>query len=102
MLPLIIVFDKDVKLMNHFWKTLWSRLGSNLSFGLAYHPPIDGQTKVINRLVGNILRCLTREYGQTWDLIIPQDEYAYNDTMNKTTGRIPFEIVYGMHQRGVC
>ena len=32
-------------------------------------------------------------------MIIPQAEYAYND---KKIGRSPFEIVYGMHPRGVC
>ena len=33
--------------------------------------------------------------------MISQVEYAYNDSMNRTTGKSPFEIVYGMHPRGV-
>jgi hypothetical protein len=37
-LRLSIVSDRDVKFMSHFWKTLWSRLGTNLSFGSTYHP----------------------------------------------------------------
>lgn len=101
-LPISIVSYKDVKFMCHFWKTLWRRLGKNLSFGLAYHPQIDGQTEVINRVLGNLLRCLTKEYGKTWDMVLPQVEYAYNDSVNETKGRSPFEIVYGMHPRGVC
>lgn len=48
------------------------------------------------------MRCLAKEYGQTWDLIISQAEYAYNDSVNRTTGRSPFEVVYGRHPRGVC
>lgn len=62
-LPLSIMLDRDVKFMSHFWKTLWSRLGTNLSFGSTYHPKTDGQTKVVNRVLGNLLRCLTKEYG---------------------------------------
>lgn len=62
-LPTSIVLDRDVKFLGHFWKTLWKRLGTNLSFGSAYHPQIDGQTKVVNRSLGNMLRCLTKEYG---------------------------------------
>ena len=43
-LPLNIVSDRDVKFMSHFWKTLWNRLGTNLSFGYSYNPQTDGQT----------------------------------------------------------
>ena len=30
-----------------------------------------------------------------------QAEYAYNDSTNRSTGKSPFQIVYGMHPRGV-
>ena len=30
-----------------------------------------------------------------------QVEYAYNESLNKSTGKRPFQIVYGMHLRGV-
>lgn len=100
-LPLSIVSDRDTKFMSHFWKALWQKLGTNLSFGSAYHPQTDGQTEVVNRSLGNLLRCLTKEYGQTRDQLIGQAEYAYNDTVNKSTGKRPFEIVYGFHPRGI-
>ena len=34
--------------------------------------------------------------------MIPQAEFAYNDSINRTTRKIPFQIVYGVHPRGVC
>ena len=89
-LPVSIVSDRDVKFMGHFWKTLWRRLGTNLSHSSTYHPQIDGQTEVINRVLGNLLRCLTKEYGQAWDQVLPQAEFAYNDSVNRTTGKSPF------------
>lgn len=41
-LPRSIVAARDVKFMGHFWKTLWKRLGTNLSHNSAYHPQMDG------------------------------------------------------------
>ena len=41
-LPLSIVSDREKKLMAHFWKTLWKRLGTNISFSSTYHPQTDG------------------------------------------------------------
>lgn len=69
-LPISILSDRDTKFIGHFWRTLWQRLGTNLSFSSAYHPQIDGKTKVVNRTLGNLLRCLAKEYGKTWDQII--------------------------------
>lgn len=34
-------------------------------------------------------------------MIIPLDEFAYNDSINRTTRRNPFEVVYGIHPRGI-
>lgn len=62
-LPVSIVSDRDVKFMGHFLKTLWRRLGSNLSHRSTYHPQTDGQTKVINKVLGSLRKCLTKEYG---------------------------------------
>lgn len=30
-----------------------------------------------------------------------QDDYAYNDTINRTTSKSPFEVIYGLHPRGI-
>lgn len=62
-LTLNIVSEIDVTFMSHFWKTLWNRLGTNYSFRSANHPWTDGQTEVVNRVLGILLRCLTKEYG---------------------------------------
>ena len=57
-LPLSIVSDRDTKFVGLFWRTLWKKLGTNLSFSSAYHPQNDGQAEVVNRSLGNILRSL--------------------------------------------
>ncbi|CAA6674498.1 unnamed protein product [Spirodela intermedia] len=55
-LPKSIV--SDIRFTNHFWRTLWSLLGTKLKFSTTYHPQTDSQIEVINRSLGNLLRSL--------------------------------------------
>ena len=95
-LPKSIVSDRDVRFTSHFWRTLWSMLGTKLKFSTAYHPQTDGQTEVVNRSLGNLLRCLVGDNLATWDLVIPRAEFAYNASANCTTGMSPFEVAHGL------
>jgi hypothetical protein len=60
-LPRSIVSDRDTKFVVHFWRTLWKKLGTKLSFSSAYHPKTYGQTEVVNRRLGYLLRSLVTE-----------------------------------------
>jgi hypothetical protein len=72
-----------------------------LNFSSAYHPQTDGQTEVVNRSLGDLLRSLATEHHSSWDQILPQAEFAYNDSVNRSTGKSPFQILYGTQPRGV-
>ena len=93
--------DRDTKFVGHFWRTLWKKLGTDLSFNSSYHPQTDEQTEVVNRSLRNILRILVYEHPKQWDLDLAQAEFTYNESPNRSTGVIPFQIVYGIHPRGV-
>jgi hypothetical protein len=56
---------------------------------------------VVNISLGNLLRSLVIEHHNQWDLFLPQEEFAYNDSPNMSTGKSPFQILYGMKPRGV-
>jgi hypothetical protein len=98
-LPKTIVSDRDVKFMSYFWKTLWHLVGTKLKFSAAYHPQTDGQTEVVNRSLGNLLRCLMGDHARTWDSILPIAQFAYNNSINRTIGMSPFEVVHGYKAR---
>ena len=66
-LPKTIVSNRDVRFMSYFWKTLWHLVGIKLKFFTAFHP----QTEVVNRSLGNLLRCLVGETNRNWDSILP-------------------------------
>jgi hypothetical protein len=94
-LPRSIVSDRDTKFIEHFWRTLWKKMGTNLMFSSAYHPQMDGKTEVVNRSLGDLLRSLVTKNHSSWDNVLPRAEFAYNDSVNRSIGKSPFEIVYG-------
>ena len=100
-LPLTILSDRDVKFIGHFWRTLWKKLGTNLSFSSTYHPQIDGQTKVVNKFLGSLLKHLTKKYGDKWELVLPQEEFSFNDSVNSGTRKNPFQIIFGKNPRAI-
>ena len=75
-LPKTIVSYRDVKFMSHFWKTLWHMMGIKLKFSTAYHPQTNGQTEVVNRSLGNLLKCLIGENVKTWESILPIAQFS--------------------------
>ena len=55
----------------------------------------------MNRSLGNLLRCLVGNKPHNWEMVLAQVEFAYNNFVNKSIGKTPFEIVIGMHPRGI-
>ena len=98
-LPKTIVSDKDVCFMSYSWKTLWHLVGTKLKFSTAFHPQTNGQTEVVNRSLGNLLRCLVGEANRNWHSILPTAQLAYNSSVNRFIGASPFEVVHGYTPR---
>ena len=56
-----IVLDHDVKFLDYFWKTLRGKLGTKLLFFTTCHPQTDGQTKVVNKTLSQLLRVVIQK-----------------------------------------
>jgi len=98
-LPQTIVSDRDVIFTCYFWKTLWYMMGTKLKFSTAYHPQTDDQTEVVNRSLGNLLRCLVSDHNRNRDLILPMVQFTYNSSINRSIGTSSFEVVHGYKPR---
>jgi len=46
-----------------------------------------------------LLHTLVGEHIGSWDLKLATVEFAYNTTMNRTTGKSPHEIIYDFRRR---
>ena len=69
--------DRDVKFTSYFWKKkLWHMLGTKLKFSTAFYPQTDGQTEVVNKNLGNLLRILVGEHTGSWDLKLATAEFV--------------------------
>lgn len=83
-----INWNNNVKLLSHFWKILWSKLGTKLQFNSTVHSQTNGQTKVVI-----FLRCFVEKNIRQWNLIIPQVKFAYKSS-KQFTGNNWSQIIY--------
>ncbi|XP_013594792.1 PREDICTED: uncharacterized protein LOC106302942 [Brassica oleracea var. oleracea] len=78
-MPRTIVSDRDTKFLSHFWKTLWSNLGTKLLFSTTCHLQTDRQTEVVNRTLATLLRAMIKKNIKTWEHV----DFAYNYSADK-------------------
>ncbi|KAK9168962.1 hypothetical protein Syun_001102 [Stephania yunnanensis] len=64
--PRFVISNRNMKFVSHFWRRLWKKFGTKLQFTSAYHPKMNGQTKVVNRTLGGMLCFLVGEHPKQW------------------------------------
>jgi hypothetical protein len=50
-MPQFIISNKDAKFTIGFWKHLFQKVGTKLSFSLVFHPENDGQIESVNMVL---------------------------------------------------
>ena len=82
-----------------FWQSLFKILGVEIKLSSAYHPQTDGQTKSVNQVLEQYLRCTINYHQDNWVELLPLAEFAYNNTLQGSTQQTPFFANYGHHPR---
>jgi hypothetical protein len=99
-IPYTIIFDRDSRLFNTFWSSLWSLLDTNLTKPNAFHPQTDGQTEVINQMIVHILCMYNSKNPRTWDESLPYVQHSYNRALHSSTSHIQFQVGLGFQPLG--
>lgn len=74
--PKKFLLDRDAKFTSKFWKDLFSRLGTELAFIIAYHLQTYGKTERDNRILEDTLRMYVMHKQWKWDQYLPLVEFS--------------------------
>ena len=94
-MPRSIITDRDPLFLSKFWQSLFSLSGTKLRMSSAYHPQMDGQTEVANRVVEQYLRAFVHRKPSSWGRLLLWAEWSYNTSVHSSTGMTPFEVTFG-------
>ena len=61
----------------------------------SYHPQTNGGTERVNHTMAQMLAVAVNEQQNDWDVHLPHVEFAYNNSVNQSTGLAPNEIHMG-------
>src|SRR6266436_4441286 len=95
--PLHVTSDCGSKFISHFFHSLGKLLRMRLHFTLGYHLEGDGQMEHANQVLEQYLQVYMNYQQDNWATLLPMAEFAYNNTMNVTTGVSPFFANKGYH-----
>ena len=76
--PKSITSYQDSKLLSIFWRILWKKFGTRLWYSTSNHPQTNKKIEVVNRILGDLLRCPVGENPKQWEVVVAQVEFAYN------------------------
>lgn len=97
--PESIVSDRDPRFTGHFYAALTEALGVDLKMSTARHPQTDGQSEREIRTLITALRAYCNERRDDWDECLDALELGFNCSVQASTGRTPFEMLYGSNPR---
>ena len=97
--PKRIHHDQGKEFNNNLFDRLHKLSGISASRTTPYHPMGDGQPERMNRTLINMLKCLEENEKVNWKDHLGKLAFAYNSTINKSTGFSPFYLMFGRESR---
>jgi hypothetical protein len=83
-IPESIVSDRDPVFTSKFWTELFRMSSTKLQLSSTFHPQMDGQSELANRIITMYLRCLTDGRLQQWLQWLLWAKYCYNTSFHSS------------------
>ena len=94
-IPQSIIHDRSTALINTEFINWTKELGITLRPRTAYSPWTNGKIETQNQHIARNRRNFLHDAGNNWSSLAPKFAFAHNTSVNYTTGKTPYEIVFG-------
>jgi hypothetical protein len=98
-MPRVILSDNGPQFISEFWKQLFTLLGAGIRLTSTYHPQSNGGQEKFNKTLIEALRTYVSHRHDNWDECLLYFEFAYNNSVNPSTGMSPFILSYAQSPR---
>jgi hypothetical protein len=93
--PRNIISDRGTQFTSRLFKEILKRCQSKHCPTSGYHPQSNGLTEKANHTLANMISMYVSEDHKNWDDILPFVTFAYNSSVQETTGYSPYFLLYG-------
>ena len=97
--PRVLLTDNGTEFKNQVLADICSQYGVKQTFITAHHPASNGLVERTNRKILEILRHLSGQLHETWEDWLPQVAASINSSVNSSTGKTPYYIVFGCDKK---
>ena len=94
-IPQSIVHDRGTAFINTEFINWTKELGITLRPRTAHSPWTNGKIETQNQHIARYWRNFLNDAGNNWSSLAPKFAFAHNTSVNYTTGKTPYEIVFG-------
>ena len=94
-IPQSIVHDRGTAFINTEFINWTKELGITLRPRTAHSPWTNGKIETQNQHIARYWRNFLNDAGNNWSSLAPKIAFAHNTSVNYTTAKTPYEIVFG-------